>query len=75
MTQEKYIMHDGTESWIIRAEEGNVLQRIADGATFGNELYLGYTYYINGVKQDPPHWEIPADYTEVVAPEPEPENE
>ena len=49
----------------IKASEGKVFRRIADGVIFGNEITLGYTYYIGGVKLDEPHWERPEDFEEV----------
>lgn len=49
----------------IQAEQGKELMRIADNMRFGQELTLGYTYYIGGVKLDTPKLEMPEDYTEV----------
>ena len=34
----------------ITAEEGKVFRRISDSQLFGNEIYLGYTYYLSGEK-------------------------
>lgn len=50
---------------IIKADEGKVFRRIADGMIYGNEIALGYTYYIGGVLQDPPHLDTPEDFEEV----------
>lgn len=50
---------------IIKAAEGKVFRRIASGELFGSELYLGYSYYIGGVLQDPPHLDKPEDFEEV----------
>ena len=47
------------------ADEGKVIRRIATGETYGKEAALGYSYYINGVKQDPPHEDVPEDFDEV----------
>lgn len=50
---------------VLKAEEGKVLRRKADGWIAGNELYLGYTYYLNGERLDEPILEKPEDYEEV----------
>lgn len=56
----------------ITAAEGKVFRRIVSGEIFGKEIYLGYSYYIGGVLQDPPHKDVPEDFEEVDAPaEPE----
>lgn len=49
----------------IKAEGGKVFRRIADGMMYGSEIDLGYTYYIGGVLQDPPHHDTPEDFEEV----------
>lgn len=49
--------------WI--ADEGKVFKRITDGFIFGNEIYLGYTYYINGEKLPEPKLEVIEDFEEV----------
>lgn len=49
----------------ILAEEGKVLLRISDGQLFGNEIYLGYTYYIAGEKLEEPFLELPEHYEEI----------
>lgn len=51
------------------AEAGKVFRRISDNLIFGKELYLGYTYYIGGLKLDTPLWELPEHYEEIDAPE------
>lgn len=48
----------------ITAVEGKLLLRKADNLLFGKELTLGYTWYINGERIDPPHLEVPEDYCE-----------
>lgn len=55
----------------ITADEGKVLHRIISGEIFGNEIYLGYSYYIGGVLQDPPHLDVPEDFEEIDEPEEE----
>lgn len=59
MTQDK----DNKAHWI--ADEGKVFKRISDGFIFGNEIYLGYTYYINGEKLPQPKLEVIEDFEEV----------
>ena len=49
----------------ITAEEGKVLRRISDGQLFGNEIYLGYAYYLSGEKLEEPLLELPEHYEEI----------
>jgi hypothetical protein len=49
----------------IKAEEGRVLRRLSDKAILGEEIDLGYTYYINGEKLAEPLLELPEHYEEV----------
>lgn len=49
----------------ITADEGKVFRRIVSGEIFGNEIFLGYSYYIGGVLQDPPHLDVPEDFEEI----------
>lgn len=49
----------------IIAEEGKIFKRIADGMEYGSDIYLGYTYYIGGELQEPPHYDVPEDFEEV----------
>lgn len=49
----------------IIADEGKVFRRIADGFVYGKEIYLGYSHYIGGVLQDPPHLDVPEDFEEI----------
>lgn len=51
---------------ILYSENDLILRRIADKIIFGNELYLGYTYYINGKLLPEPKLEVPEDYEEVL---------
>lgn len=60
---------DKNDSSHIVAEEGKVFKRKSDGLIFGDEIFLGYTYYINGEKLDEPHLEVPEDFEEVDMPE------
>lgn len=50
------------------AEEGKVLRRISDGWIAGTEIYLGYTYYLNGEKLEVPLLELPEHFEEIDAP-------
>lgn len=60
---------DKNDSSHIIAEEGKVFKRKSDGLIFGDEILLGYTYYINGEKLDEPHLEVPEDFEEIDTPE------
>ena len=55
----------------IKASEGKVFRRISDGVVFGNEITLGYTYYLNGEKLAEPLWELPEHFAEIDKPEEE----
>lgn len=52
----------------IKADEGKVLRRKGTEEIFGEEIYLGYSYYINGVLQNPPHYDVPEDFEEIDKP-------
>lgn len=56
------------ENRIIKASEGKVFRRISDGFIFGNEINLGYTYYIGGQKLDEPLLELPEHFEEIDEP-------
>ena len=47
------------------ADEGKVLRRISDKWIAGTEIYLGYTYYLNGELLEEPLLELPEHYEEV----------
>ena len=50
----------------ITAEEGKVFRRKSDGFTgYGNEVDLGYTFYLNGKELAEPHLEVPEDFEEI----------
>ena len=49
----------------IIADEGKAIRRIASCEIFGEEIWLGYSYYIGGVLQDPPHLDAKEDFDEV----------
>lgn len=49
----------------ILAEEGMVLIRKSDNMIFGEEIYLGYTYYLGGELLPEPLLELPEHYEEI----------
>lgn len=52
----------------IIAEEGNEFMRKSSGERMGSELWLGYSHYIGGVLQNPPHKDEIEDFEEVPLP-------
>ena len=62
---------DKNNSKHIIADEGKVFKRKSDGFIYGEEIYLGYTYYIGGKKLDEPHLEVIEDFEEIDAPKEE----
>ena len=60
---------------VLVAEEGKVIRRVVSGEIMGKELWLGYSYYIGGVRQNPPHLDVQSDFDEIDEPEPEEEVE
>lgn len=62
---------DKNNSKHIIADEGKVFQRKSDGFIYGEEIYLGYTYYIGENKLDEPHLEVVEDFEEIDAPQEE----
>lgn len=67
---------DPTNQKHIIAEEGMVFKRIGHSDIFGNEMYLGYSYYIDGILQDPPHEDKIEEFEEIPDPDPiEPEEQ
>lgn len=49
----------------ISADAGKVLRRKGTDEIFGDSMSLGYSYYIGGVRQDPPHLDVPEDFEEI----------
>ena len=49
----------------IIADDGKEFIRTVSEERFGKEIYLGYSYYIGGVLQNPPHEDVIEDFTEV----------
>lgn len=58
-----------TDVTVLIADSGKVLRRIADGTICGEEIWLGYSYYIGGVKLDTPHLDEPEGFEEIYPPE------
>lgn len=56
------------ENKIIKAQDGKVFRRISDGFIFGNEVSLGYTYYLGGKKLEEPLLELPEHFEEIDEP-------
>jgi hypothetical protein len=53
----------------IIASPGKVFRRIGSSDIFGPEIYLGYSYYIDGVLLETPHLDVPEDFEEIDEPE------
>lgn len=53
---------------IIKAQEGKVFRRIADGTVYGNELDLGYTHFIGGELLAEPHLDTAEDFEQIDTP-------
>ena len=53
----------------ITADEGKVFRRKNTEEIFGKEIYLGNSYYIEGILQDPPHVDTSDDFEEIDEPE------
>ncbi len=53
---------------VLKASEGKVLRRKSDGYIAGQEIYLGYTYYLDSRKLVEPLLELPKHYEEIDAP-------
>lgn len=53
---------------VIIAEEGKVFRRIGTNDIFGDEIVLGKSHYINGIKLQEPHIDIPEDFEEIDPP-------
>ena len=51
------------------ADKGKVFKRISDGLVRGSELYLGFTYYLDGKPLDEPLEEKIEHYIEIDEPE------
>lgn len=49
----------------ITADEGKTLKRKNFNEILGNEIWLGTTYYIDGLLQNPPHIDAIEDFEEI----------
>lgn len=47
------------------ADEGFVFRRIFDGMIYGNEITLGYTYFLNGEALPSPHKDMIEDFEQI----------
>ncbi|AYZ13732.1 hypothetical protein EGY05_18085 [Chryseobacterium arthrosphaerae] len=50
---------------IIKADPGKCFKRKTDGVVFGDEIYLGTTYYLDGIRLQEPIQETPDDFEEI----------
>ncbi|KAA0127231.1 hypothetical protein FY557_13755 [Chryseobacterium sp. SN22] len=50
---------------IMKAEPGKCFRRKIDGVIFGDEIYLGTTCYLDGIKLEKPIQENPDDFEEI----------
>ena len=50
---------------IIKADPGKCFRRKIDGVVFGDEIYLGTTYYLDGIRLEKPIQETPNDFEEI----------
>lgn len=53
------------EGNLLTADDGKVLIRRESGERYSRTISLGYSHYIGGVLQDPPHKDVPEDFIEV----------
>lgn len=53
---------------MLTAATGKVLRRIADQFVYGESITLGYSYYIGGKLQSPPHQDVQSDFEEIDKP-------
>ena len=51
--------------FLIKAEDGMVFKRKNANDVYGDEIFLGYSYYINGEKLSKPHLDVPEDFEEI----------
>lgn len=60
------------EGNVIYADSGKVFKRKNSNEVYGNEIWLGKSYYIDGVLLDEPHDDVPEDFEEIPEDEPQP---
>ena len=51
------------------AEPGMVFRRKGTNEIYGEEIWLGYSYYRDGQKLEEPHLDVPEDFEEIPEPE------
>ena len=51
------------------AEPGTVFRRKGTNEIYGEEIWLGYSYYRDGQKLEEPHLDVPEDFEEIPEPE------
>ena len=51
------------------AEPGMVFRRKGTDEIYGEEIWLGYSYYRGGQKLEEPHLDVPEDFEEIPEPE------
>lgn len=60
--------NDIKDCTVLIAEKGKIFKRKNSEDELGDELWLGYSYYLNGVKLDTPHLDTPDDFEEIDVP-------
>jgi len=53
----------------IMADPGMVFRRKGTNEIYGEEIWLGYSYYRDGQKLEEPHLDVPEDFEEIPEPE------
>lgn len=56
------------EGNVIYADFGKVFKRKNHSDIYGDTIYLGYSYYIDGQKLDVPHQDTAEDFEEIDSP-------
>lgn len=51
------------------ADKYKIFRRKSDGHLFGEEIFLGYTWYLGGEKLEEPLLELPEHFEEIDMPE------
>lgn len=54
---------------VLKSARNKIFRRISDGWIAAQEIYLGYTYYLDSRKLEQPLLELPEHYEEVDIPE------
>lgn len=71
----KVEQNNDREVTTIIADNGKLLRRKGTDDIYGEIATLGYSYYIGGVLQNPPHLDVPDDFEEIDKPVEEPVEE